>query len=499
MNRPIGPRTTLRGLGRRMCLVLLLPPLVLGAGIALATPVAATTVPTFTWTGVDGASVTSPNSSWSDANNWTSTTNPGKAPTSGDGAVDLIFPQLTCSACAESFNDISGLTVQNLTIDADGGTPAPPGYSIAGDSITVQGPDALDGTLTISVGQSYTPAFIDLPMVLGQNQAWTLSGGLSLNLVGPLTGSSSALGVTLGGGSILDLQGDDNVGTVTVTGLNASGTGNGAFGNGMLAVLGGGSLNAGDGNPVNVTHGVVFGSADVGPLTMVGGDMAPGSNPNAGITAVEGSASFDAKTFFQILSLATPAVSGSAPVPGRDNPELTARGDIALGSAQLQISSVTCSLPIGDTYTIVTAGVGGAGTLSGIFTNASDLSPITNGDIISVAFAQSSSCSTYPTVRINYTATGVTATVISSEPPPAPPTITAIKPAKGKVGKRVTITGTNLSGATLVSFNGTPAIIKTDTATKITTNVPVGATTGTITVTTSAGGSVTSSKVFKVT
>ncbi len=498
MDATIGPRTIVGRLGRRMSVGALLLSLVLCAAIAVAGPAGATSVPTFTWTGADGASVTSPNFSWSDANNWTSTTNPGKAPTSGDGAVDLIFPQLTCSACAESDNDISGLTVQNLTIDADGATSAAPSYSMTGDSITLQGPDALDGTLTISAGQTYSPPYVDIPMVLSQNQAWTLTGGLSIALIGPLAGSSSALGVTLGDGSILNLQGDDNVGTVTVTGADASDTGNGAFGNGMLAILGGGSLNAGDGNPVNITHGVVFGSADVGPLTMVGGDVAPGSNP-AGLTAVEGSASFDAQTFFQIVSLATPAVSGSAPVAGRDNPELTARGDIALGSAQLQISSETCSLPVGDTYTIVAAGVGGTGTLSGIFTNSSDLSPITNGDVISVAFAQTSSCATYPTVRINYTASAVTATVVSSEPPPAPPTITALKPAKGKVGKKVTITGTNLSGATQVSFNGTPALIKTDTATKITTTVPVGATTGPVTVTTSTGGSVTSSKAFKVT
>jgi hypothetical protein len=79
------------------------------------------------------------------------------------------------------------------------------------------------------------------------------------------------------------------------------------------------------------------------------------------------------------------------------------------------------------------------------------------------------------------------------------PTIAKVKPAKGKPGKKVTITGTDLTGATKVSFNGTPAVIRTDTATKITTKVPVGATTGPISVTTSAGGTVTTAKSFKVT
>jgi hypothetical protein len=78
------------------------------------------------------------------------------------------------------------------------------------------------------------------------------------------------------------------------------------------------------------------------------------------------------------------------------------------------------------------------------------------------------------------------------------PTIKSFTPAKGKVGKKVTIKGTNLSGATAIRFNGTAATIKTDTATKITTSVPAGAKTGTISVTT-PGGTVTSTKVFKVT
>ncbi len=78
------------------------------------------------------------------------------------------------------------------------------------------------------------------------------------------------------------------------------------------------------------------------------------------------------------------------------------------------------------------------------------------------------------------------------------PTLTKFKPAKGKVGKKVTFTGTNLSGALSVKFNGTTAVITTDTPTKITTKVPAGATTGFVTVTTD-GGTATSTKKFKVT
>jgi uncharacterized repeat protein (TIGR03803 family) len=57
----------------------------------------------------------------------------------------------------------------------------------------------------------------------------------------------------------------------------------------------------------------------------------------------------------------------------------------------------------------------------------------------------------------------------------------------GKVGARVTILGTDLTGATAVSFNGTAATTTSVTATSIVTTVPTGATSGTITVTTPSG------------
>jgi photosystem II stability/assembly factor-like uncharacterized protein len=79
------------------------------------------------------------------------------------------------------------------------------------------------------------------------------------------------------------------------------------------------------------------------------------------------------------------------------------------------------------------------------------------------------------------------------------PKITSFTPAKGVVGTKVTIDGSNLLGATRVKFNGTAAKILRDTATEITTKVPVGATTGKITVKTSPGGTATSTRSFRVT
>jgi hypothetical protein len=77
------------------------------------------------------------------------------------------------------------------------------------------------------------------------------------------------------------------------------------------------------------------------------------------------------------------------------------------------------------------------------------------------------------------------------------PCIANVKPASGAVGAAVTITGLNLAHATAVKFHGVAATITTDSATTITTKVPAGASTGTITVTT-AGGVATSPTAFTV-
>jgi uncharacterized repeat protein (TIGR03803 family) len=57
-------------------------------------------------------------------------------------------------------------------------------------------------------------------------------------------------------------------------------------------------------------------------------------------------------------------------------------------------------------------------------------------------------------------------------------------PTLGKVGTRVTIMGTNLTGATRVTFNGTAAKFTVVSSSEIKTTVPTGATTGKVKVTT---------------
>jgi hypothetical protein len=58
------------------------------------------------------------------------------------------------------------------------------------------------------------------------------------------------------------------------------------------------------------------------------------------------------------------------------------------------------------------------------------------------------------------------------------------QPTSGAVGAAVNILGTDLTGATSVTFNGTAAVFTVKSSTLITTTVPTGATSGTVQVAT---------------
>jgi DNA/RNA endonuclease G (NUC1) len=79
-----------------------------------------------------------------------------------------------------------------------------------------------------------------------------------------------------------------------------------------------------------------------------------------------------------------------------------------------------------------------------------------------------------------------------------PPGITAFSPPSGATNTSVVITGTNFTGAVLVTFNGASASYTVNSSTQITATVPTNATTGAIAVTT-AGGTTTSTTNFTVT
>jgi hypothetical protein len=69
-----------------------------------------------------------------------------------------------------------------------------------------------------------------------------------------------------------------------------------------------------------------------------------------------------------------------------------------------------------------------------------------------------------------------------------PPTVTSFSPTSGSVGTQVDVQGTNFTGATSVTFNGTAdTSFQVNSSTDITAHVPSGASTGPIAVTTGSG------------
>ncbi|RTQ48200.1 T9SS type A sorting domain-containing protein [Hymenobacter gummosus] len=152
--------------------------------------------------------------------------------------------------------------------------------------------------------------------------------------------------------------------------------------------------------------------------------------------------------------------------------------------------------PVGTVVTITGTNFTGATAVSFNGTAATTFS-VTNATTISATVPTGATTGTIAVTTPGGTATS-TGSFTVTVPTPAP-TITAISPSTGAIGSLVTITGTNLTGATAVAFNGVNAPSFTVvSATSITVTVPTGATTGTISVTT-PGGTASSPNVFTVT
>jgi uncharacterized repeat protein (TIGR03803 family) len=96
------------------------------------------------------------------------------------------------------------------------------------------------------------------------------------------------------------------------------------------------------------------------------------------------------------------------------------------------------------------------------------------------------------------TVTTGTTTLTSTKTFDLLPTITSFSPTSGPVGTSVTIKGTGLKQTTKVTFDGKSATFTVISDTEVKADVPTGATTGKIVVTTK-GGSATSTPIFTVT
>ncbi|MBH8569003.1 IPT/TIG domain-containing protein [Microvirga sp. STS02] len=147
----------------------------------------------------------------------------------------------------------------------------------------------------------------------------------------------------------------------------------------------------------------------------------------------------------------------------------------------------------GTTVTLTGTGFGGATsvTFNGVAATTFNVTSATSMTAVVPATATTGNV-------IVTTAGGASNGVLFTVVPPAP-TIASMTPSTGAVGTYVTITGTNLTGATSLTLNGVAITNFTVVnGTTITFFVPAGATTGNVVVTT-AGGPSTTTNVYTVT
>ena len=124
-----------------------------------------------------------------------------------------------------------------------------------------------------------------------------------------------------------------------------------------------------------------------------------------------------------------------------------------------------------------------AGALTTIFNNFCPNSSCPNGDEPYAQLVEDTSGVLYGTTHLGGASNMGAVFSLSDGLPPFVKTVAN----SGKVGAKVTILGSKLTGSTAVSFNGTAATFKVLSSSEISATVPAGATTGTITVTTPSG------------
>ena len=268
-----------------------------------------------TWTGAIDANWNTNNSG---TTNWS-----GSVPANGDS---LVFP--AGAAHLTNIDDIAGLTINSVTFSGASG-----GYNVGGSN-----------SLTVSAGVTASNTAgtntMNLPLVLGASQSFTIGSGVQLIVGGVVSGSA---GLTKAGAGTLDLLASDtyNGGTTVSTGT--------------LLVDG----STGD---ITLTGGTLGGSGTVGAITATSGNLAPGGANNPGILNA-GAVTLNSTTTFDARLDGTTAGNG----PGSYS-QLKSTGAVNLGSATLN-ATLGFPLTTNASFTLIQS----TGTISGTFSQGTSL------------------------------------------------------------------------------------------------------------------------------
>jgi hypothetical protein len=245
-----------------------------------------------------------------------------------------------------------------------------------------------------STGSGFMPMTVDVPIVLGAANSWSLGASILLTLSKGITGDQALAIELLGPGTNLQVAAPIETGPVRITGSSTTGL--------TLADTDGADLNGTNGQPVALSGLNLDAPANVGPLTFSGAYLTlryGALRVNGPVTLTKGST--------VLFDLPRPRPDGQPPSPPSGaSPQITAAGAAILGSATLQIAE-ECA-PTGTVLTLVQA----QGGISGVFTDPSG-GPVTNGQTIEPATNACSHASSAAPLRIDYSTNAVTATVLS--------------------------------------------------------------------------------------
>jgi hypothetical protein len=412
---------------------------------------------------------------------------------------------------------ITGTAAGTKTVTVSGG---PSTYNVAVSGMTSSGTviatiaagvasDAAGNTNTVSTSTNNSVTFDNVRPTVTINQAATQADPTNaspINFtavfsqpVSGFTGADVAITGTAAGTKTVTVSGGPSTYNVAVSGMTSSGT--------VIATIAAGVASDAAGNTntasTSTDNSVTFNTTPPAPTIT---SFTPASGPAGTVVTITGT-NFTGATAVTFNTVGAGFIVDSATQIRAEVPAGATTGPIRVttpGGTATSSTSFTVTVPA-PTITSFTPASGPAGTVVTITgTNFTGTTAVTfNG--VGAGFIVDSATQIRAEVPagattgpIGVTTPGGTATSSTSFTVTVPaPTITSFTPTSGPAGTVVTITGTNFTGATAVTFNTVGAGFIVDSATSVRAEVPAGATTGPISVTT-PGGTATSASNFTV-
>ncbi|MFS2109740.1 IPT/TIG domain-containing protein [Sphingomonas sp. Sphisp140] len=431
--------------------------------------------------------------------------NTGTAATSGTITLTSTLPAgLTYSSATGTNWNCAGSSGTNVTCAFTGTIAAGASNTALSITTAVATNSALSRSVTVGVsggGAANTPTAPDtitmLPTVTSISPtAGPVSGGTTVVITGTnLNGTTGATGVRFGATNATGYTVNSNTQITATAPANSAGTYD-------VTVTNGGNTSA-----TSAADQYTYVSAPT--VTAISPTTGPTSG---GLTVVLTGTNFSGTTAVTFGGTAATGYTVNSTT------QITATAPAGSGTVDVRVTTVggTSATSAADQYTYIpaptvtsispTSGPGGGGTTVTITgTNLSGTTAVTFGGTPATGYTVNSATqitATAPagtgTVDVRATTVGGTSATSAGDqytyiPAPA---ITSVSPTAGPTGggTTVTITGTNLSGATAVTFGASPATgFTVNSATQITATAPAGAAgTVDIRVTTPSGTSATS-------